>query len=185
MSNKPFDEKKVFYGQSNFYYTRLLAGHSGWQVSDIEARSRELVRAALKVWTLPPEYQSSIVLSSSLHRLGEDEYQFIRTRPAMLLVGDSENGVSNWSELVTTVLKTLDDEDHDAFVEACNSGVTSLVRAGQPWLTSNAYVALDNEVGVNNKLPTPVRLAGLSAVVSLFDGLAGTNYSDCIMFQLS
>lgn len=186
MSNKSFQEKKVFYGQSSFYYTRQLSGYADWQVGDIEARSRELIRAALKIWNLPAEYQTNIVLSSSLHRLDEDGYQFIRMKPCMLMVGDAEYSVSNWNEMVTTVLKLLDTEDSQAFVKACEGGMPSFVRVPRVGQlpTNRSFAQLTDRVYVNNKLATPLRLTGLAAIVSSFDKLADTNYSDCIMFQL-
>lgn len=61
MSNKPFNDKKAWYRESNFYYTRRLGDIPEWQVGAIKTRCRQIVSEAVCVWPLPSQYQTVYV----------------------------------------------------------------------------------------------------------------------------
>ena len=56
MSNRPFEEKKVFYKDSNFTITRELADHSEWNSESIKKRCADMAVEAVSIWPLPEKY---------------------------------------------------------------------------------------------------------------------------------
>ena len=61
LSNADFDKKKEIYEQSNFSYTRTLKDFPEWTSRQIQKRAQKLAAEAIKVWTLPEEFNSHSV----------------------------------------------------------------------------------------------------------------------------
>jgi hypothetical protein len=54
LSNKPFNEKKLKYAESNLRIQRELAQNTTWQEGEIERRRDELIRFVLTRWSVRP-----------------------------------------------------------------------------------------------------------------------------------
>ena len=62
MSNRPFSaegatDKRGWYAESSFYYTRRVADLDDWSCERIRKRGEQLADKCLETWTLPDEYQ--------------------------------------------------------------------------------------------------------------------------------
>ena len=57
MSNDLFDEKKEWYSESSFHYTRKLANLDSWSIDMIAKRSEYLTTKCIELWFFPKEYQ--------------------------------------------------------------------------------------------------------------------------------
>ncbi len=55
LGNRPFEEKKKIYSQSNFKMNRYFADKSAWTGAQIESRGTEMTRIAAEVFPHPPE----------------------------------------------------------------------------------------------------------------------------------
>ncbi len=60
MSNDPFDEKKEWYSESSFHYTRKLADIDHWSMEKITRRSEHLTNKCIDVWYFPSKYHYKI-----------------------------------------------------------------------------------------------------------------------------
>ena len=49
-SNKPFEEKKKHYKESDFVMTRDLLKESDWRIEQINERCEKLAKIAVKIW---------------------------------------------------------------------------------------------------------------------------------------
>lgn len=56
MSNDPFDQKKKWYDESSFHYTRSLSNENYWSMDKIIQRSEYLTEKCIELWNFPEEY---------------------------------------------------------------------------------------------------------------------------------
>ena len=59
LSNKLFDDKKPYYANDPFHYTKELASQPKWNTAAIKKRSQMLANKAIKIWSVPSAYQHS------------------------------------------------------------------------------------------------------------------------------
>lgn len=57
LSNKLFDDKKPYYENEPFHYTKELAAQPKWNSAAIKKRSQAMANRALKLWSVPEAYQ--------------------------------------------------------------------------------------------------------------------------------
>lgn len=106
MSNNIFDQKKLWYAESSFHYTRKLAERDSWSIESIISRGETLTEMCVQLWAYPPEYQveplqESLDTSSrkrkqsfrfSMVGLSEgDEIEFVEDRNKVAVVVDDTN----------------------------------------------------------------------------------------------
>ena len=61
MSNDSFEEKKRWYSESSFYYTRKLSDLDEWSIDSIVKRSEFLTDICTEIWKYPLEYQQTLL----------------------------------------------------------------------------------------------------------------------------
>lgn len=188
MSNKSFEEKRAYYQNANFYYTKQLDGYAGWQVADIEQRGRVLAEAALEAWPLPEEYRTfSESVSSSLHTLSEDAGQFTHFRPMAVLFEDFRMPVKTWADMAVLLAKHLWESNSDVVAFLARSGRAPMLEmqdGDHDYNTDYRYKDAGHGLFVRVHSSTSAKVADMAKMVSEFDGIAGTGYLEGIMFQV-
>lgn len=59
LPNKLFDDKKPYYNNEPFHYTKELVAQPKWNSATIKKRSQTMANRALKIWNVPAAYQHS------------------------------------------------------------------------------------------------------------------------------
>ena len=187
MSNKDFKDKKKIYKESKFYYTTGIVQYDEWQIKEINDRSQKLASEALKIWSLPAQYQKVKAVSESLHTLGEDTAQFAYTKPSILLIGDSEYSINNWADILPILCNLLDKENHAAFMEiAIPVRISAFgLEDEEHDYSNNPYFAhITENIYVRQFMSAAGILDTVLKITQQFDAAAGTDYANNILFSL-
>ena len=126
-------------------------------------------------------------MPASLHALGEDAIQFAFTKPSMLLVGDNEYSVSNWSDLLPIICSQFERENHEAFMAIANSkriAVFGIEDDEHSYSKNNSFVHVVDNVYVRPFLSAASVLETMARIAVAYDESAGTDYCDNILFSL-
>ena len=186
LSNADFEIKKKIYDQSNFYYTRALNKYPEWTSKQIQKRAKNLSEAATKIWTLPEEFNSRVSNIGDTFNLDSDFGALIGTKPASILIFDTEIKISNWSDLVREVVKQLYALDNDIFRRATQ--MENIPRRNNLFSTTANHFRYEFELDENYYmaagLGTDICLRIIKALVENFDRLSGTNFREEIYFTL-
>ncbi len=102
MSNSAFGQKRDWYRESSFSFTRQLAENSEWTIRSIAKRGNKLAERCIEIWSIPKEYQPEIDLSTpekkrpafkfSMIGLSEgDEVSFIGNPSKIAVVADENH----------------------------------------------------------------------------------------------
>ena len=187
LSNKPFEEKKPIYRDDKFYYTTRIVEYDQWQIAEIDNRSRKLASEALKIWRLPPEYQSTKATPRSLHTLDEDPTQFTSTKPSMFMIGDHEYSIVNWSDMISKICRFYDQENHDVFLEIADPERISafgIEDEGHKFSKHPSYTHITGDIYLRYFMSAKDILTKVRQISEAYDLAAGTDYTENILFEL-
>lgn len=187
MSNNDFSEKKDVYKNTNFFHTKGVADYKQWQKDEIEARSKAMAHEALKIWTLPAQYQAAKAAPKSLHALGEDTSQFAYTKPAMLMIGDHEYPVTFWADFLPLLCLQLDEEDHKAFVEIAKPDKISafgIEDENHKYSDNTSFKHIVDNIYIRQFMSASGILDTIGKITDAYDKAVGTDYKDNILFTL-
>ena len=188
LSNKTFDEKKPYYKGSKYYYTRQIEEkYDKWQIAEINQRSAMLAEEALRIWSLPAQYQGAKAVSESLHALGEDTAQFAFTKPSTLLIGNSEFPVNYWSDFLPLLCRMLDNDDHNVFLKIANPDNISAFRMegeDNKYAGNANFAHITGNLYVRQFMSSSSILDVMGRIAAAFDAEAGTDYAENILFSL-
>jgi len=187
MSNKSFAEKKKIYKGSKYYYTTKILEYDEWQIQQINERSKNLADEALKIWYLPEGYQKSKAIPESLHSLGEDTAQFAFTKPSLLLIGNNEYSVNNWSEILPILCRMLDQENHEAFLEIVKPeriAAFGIEDDSHNYSKNSHFANISENVYIRNFMSAADIINTVSKITADYDMSAGTDYSNNFLFSL-
>lgn len=187
MSNKEFKEKKQIYKGSKFYYTTRILEYDKWQVNEIDDRSKKLAEECLKIWTLPKAYQGKKAVSKSLHTLGEDTAQFSFTKPSLLLIGNEEYPLNNWSDFLPALCRHFNAENHEAFLEIAKPETSSafgIEDDNHKYSENDVFAQITGNVYIRQVMSAASILTTASKVTESFDKAAGADYMENILFSL-
>ena len=180
LGNSDFDTKKEIYLRSNFLYTRALAKCSDWTSNQIQARAKKLAAEALKVWTLPEEFNKALPNKNETHALDSDPNFFISKRPSTLSICGTEIKMPHWNHLLLEIAKKLYSLDQDVFRRAMQmENVSQRLFSTEP---TNLKIA--DDLFINTNLDTPTCLKTAKKLTKNFDQLGDTNYEEDIWFTL-
>lgn len=186
LSNADFDSKKEIYSQSNYYYTRALKDFSEWTSKEIQARAKKLAASAIKIWTLPEEFNSRFINVGDTFNLDSDFGALTGTKPATVLIAETEIKISNWIDLVREVAKQLYSLDSDVFRRAVQK--ENVPRRNKLFSNESHNLQKPFEIDENyymeNRLCTEECLRIVKVIVENFDNLSGTNFREDIYFTL-
>ncbi len=187
MSNKSFEEKKVIYRGSNYYYTRKLGDISQWSSAAISKRGKELAEEALKIWHFPAEYQTEKTVHDSVHTLDDDFKQFSYTKPKDLYVGQSEYIIANWSEFLPTICKTMVEENSGIFLEIARPEVNRIFVVEDDehqYSGDNSYSHVIDDIFIKIHNSASATLTVGARLLRAFDDKAGTELYDNVLFTI-
>ena len=186
MSNKSFDEKKVVYASSNFYYTREITKTPKWNLDEVNKRSEALANLAINIWPLPQTHQTAKQTKETLHLLDEDISQFGSTKPTKIYIDDEELIVDAWADFIPVICEKLRAMNEDVFMEiASPTYMKAFTRDDETKkLSQNEdYTHIVEDIYINRKKSAYSTLDLTTRIIREFDTKAGTNVFDSIMFE--
>ncbi len=178
LGNADFDVKKKIYEQSNFSYTRALTKYDEWTSKQIQSRAKKLAEAAIKIWTLPEEFNSRSVNLSDSFNLDSDFGVFTGEKPAALFISGTEIKISGWVNILREIVRQLYMLDKDTFRQA--AAARKNLFSTEPTnfkLDENFYMDTRN-------IDTKSCLRIAKSLAEKFDSLGETNFKDEISFTL-
>lgn len=176
-----FEQKKIRYALSCFSFTKALSGYSQWTSKQIQARAQKLAAAAVKVWTLPEEFNATIQNATEIFKLDSGDFNaFTWTKPATLSVFGKEMKMTHWNRLLWEIAKQLYALDKDNFRKAAQlENVPKRLFQTKPTnfkIDDGFYIKIDFDA------KTCLRMAKILA--DNFDKFGDTNCKDEIWFTL-
>ncbi|MBQ6130919.1 MAG: DUF262 domain-containing protein [Selenomonadaceae bacterium] len=177
LSNADFDAKKKIYEQSNFSYTRALNKYDEWTSKQIQSRARRLAEAAIKIWTLPEEFNSRSINLGDMFNLDSDFGALKGTHPATLTIFGTEMKMPYWNHMLREIVRQLYALDKDTFRQAAAARKNLFT-------TESTDFKLDENFYMYTGFSTEDCLKIGKALVENFDRLGGTNFKEEISFTL-
>jgi len=177
LSNADFNAKKEIYSESNFSYTRALKDFPEWTSRQIQKRAQKLAAEAIKIWTLPEEFNSRFINLGDTFNLDSDFDALVGKEPATLFMSGAEIKMPYWNWLLREIVKQLYALDNDIFRQA--TGVCSNLFSTEP-----TYFKLDEDFYMKTGFSTKDCLKIAKALVENFDKLGDTNFKEDISFTL-
>lgn len=193
IGNAPFETKKRFYHETNFYFTRRLCEHRQWNISEIERRGREMADLALQIWSCPKKYQSHIRFISG--HLPEDEYGltddfslFTFSKPEMISIAGEEMPVKGWRQMIGAVCGFLRRTDPDIMHAIARPERIGTFKYRDDILSSgydlSQYTEIDHGIYVRTAKSAHDTLATVARILESFDRKADTSFFDSFRFQV-
>ena len=177
LSNSNFDTKKNIYARSNFSYTRALNDYPEWTSRQIQLRAKKLAAEAIKIWTLPEEFNSRTVNLDDVFNLDSDFDSLKGKEPATLFILGTEIKMPYWNWLLREIVKQLYTLDSDTFRQA------SKIRQNL-FSTEPTDFKIDDDFYMKTGFDTKNCLKNAKILVENFDKLGGTNFKEDIYFTL-
>ena len=148
-----FQTKKDCAHDSTFQFTRDLEKYSEWTSKQIQARAKKLANAAVKIWTLPEEYQRNNVNVESIFNLDSDFELFTGKKLAIISVFNVEKSVSTWRDFQEEFVKQLYALDSETFKMAAKKFDDSRKRKlfSTDSADLNAALKIDDNLEKNTK----------------------------------
>ena len=181
-----FQTKKFFAHDSTFQFTRDLEKYSEWTSKQIQARAKKLANAAVKIWTLPEEYQRNNVNVESIFNLDSDFELFTGKKLAIISVFNVEKSVSTWRDFQEEFVKQLYALDSETFKMAAKKFDDSRKRKlfSTDSADLNAALKIDDNFFVESTLSTVQKLKFMNSILEIFDEISGTNFKEDIWFTI-
>ena len=175
-----FEQKKIRYALSCFSFTKALSGYSHWTSKQIQARAQKLAAAALKVWTLPEEFNATIQNATDIFKLDSDFNAFTWTKPATLSVFGTEMKMTHWNRLLWEIAKRLYALDGDTFRKATQ--LENVRKSLFP--TEPTDFKIDDGFYMQTGFSTKDCLSIAKLLAENFERISGINVKDEIWFTL-
>lgn len=173
-----FNDKRVKFATSKFYYTNSLQNYSDWTSKQIRRRAETLAIQALKIWIFPEKYQKSFETDENNFTLDRDFRILTGRKPKMLSILDKSKEVRHWRDLFREVLNSLNEADEDIFTESAKDFIsTNSSKFREPLQIGDKFY-----IEVNFDVKT--LLGRLKIIVEKFDIIGGTNFKSEIWFTL-
>ena len=106
-SGDSFDKKKNRYAQSKFSCTRAVSIFSDWTSKQIQIRAKKLAAEAVKIWTLPEEFNTPSLPADEIVTLDSDFAALKNSKPATLTISGTEIKIQHWNHIVREVVRQL------------------------------------------------------------------------------
>lgn len=188
LGNKNFDDKKIIYSDSNFSYTRALADYSDWTTRQIQDRAKKLAAEAIKIWTLPAEFNDTLSNGRNHNSYGSDFFDLNSDfatltfrKPAILFIFGKERELKTWKNMLIEVAWQLYNYDADTFRRVAKS---ENIRRNL-FTTEPTDYKIDDGLYINvPKVNTKDCLNTIKKLVETFDSIGDTDIKDEIYFTL-
>lgn len=175
-----FNIKKTRYAQSSFSCTRALTSYSDWTSKQIQARAKRLAVDALKIWTLPDEFNALVQRNENIFSLDDDFSKLTGKKPATLSIAGNEIQMPTWIGLLRKIVEQLYALDKDTFRRAAQQ---DNVRKSLFTATPTDF-KIDDGFYMTSKFDTKVCLTFAKILTENFDALGDTNFKSEIWFTL-
>ena len=173
LGNSDFDAKKEIYSCSNFSYTRSLVDCPEWTSKQIQERAKRLATVALKIWTLPDEFNKRFNLDSDFGAL-------TGKNPATLSIAGNEIKMPYWNHMLREIVRQLYALDKDTFRRAAKQdNVPKRLFTATP-----TEHKLDDGFYMTGGFEAKICLKFAKVLTENFDALGGTNFKSEIWFTL-
>lgn len=180
LGNSDFDAKKEIYSRSNYFYTRALGKYDDWTSKQIQARAKNLAEVAIKIWTLPEEFNSRFVNIGDIFNFDSDFGELKGRKPAALSIFDTEIKMPHWNHLLREIVRQLYALDKDIFRRA-----TQMQNVRQSLFSSEpTSFKIDDGFYMETGFDTETCLRTAKVLVENFDRLGDTNFREEIYFTL-
>lgn len=180
LGNSDFDAKKKIYAQSNFPYTRALTNCNEWNSRQIQLRAQRLTAAAIKIWTLPEEFNSRSANVGDTFNLDSDFDTLKGEKPATLTIFDREMKMPHWNHMLREIVRQLYAHDGDTFRRAAKLENVSK----NLFRTEPTDFKIDDNFYMATGFSTDHCLKIAKVLVENFDRLGETNFKENIWFTL-
>ena len=117
LSNDMFEKKKHVYKDSNYTITKNLANYTQWTGKEIAERGAELANVALKIWPLPPQYETRRVDTGVTYSLDSDFSILTGKKPNEFTLDNKVHIAGSWKEMLLMVLNIIYQYSEDAFYD--------------------------------------------------------------------
>ena len=117
LSNDMFEKKKHMYKDSNYTITKNLANYTQWTGKEIAERGSELANIALKIWPLPPQYETRRVDTGVTYSLDSDFSILTGKKPNEFTLDNKVHTAGSWKEMLFMVLNIIYQYSEDAFYD--------------------------------------------------------------------
>ena len=175
-----FNAKRIFAAQSKFFYTQAISNSSDWTSKQIQVRAKKLAAEAIKVWTLPEEFNQSLTNAEDILNLNSDFGKLTGEKPATLSISGTEKPMQHWSHMLYEIVRQLYTLDKDTFRRANQSAIDKKIL----FSTEPTNFRLDENFYMKMGIDTKSCLKAAKNFVENFDNLAGTNFMEDIWFTL-
>lgn len=193
ISNAAFDQKKRYYQETNFYFTRRLCEYARWNTAEIDRRSNEMADIALKVWSCPKKYQThirfqSVGLLEGEYGLSDDFSLFTFAKPEMIIISGEEIPVTGWRQIIIAVCDFLNRTDPDMLHMAVRPGKIGMTRYREDILALgydlNMYTEISHGIYTRTAKSAYDTLVAVSRILESFDREAETSFFDTFRFRI-
>ncbi len=107
LGNGDFDAKKEIYAQSNFSCTRALTNYPEWTSVQIQRRAKTLSAEAVKIWTLPAEFNETLPSAGNIVTLDSDFKRLKGRKPVSVFIYNTEIKIGSWNPLLREIVRQL------------------------------------------------------------------------------
>lgn len=173
-----FNEKRVNFATSKFYYTRDLKSYSDWTSRQIRRRADELADIALKVWILPEKYNLVVDTMPDDFNLDSNFSRLKGTKPDILSILKKEESVNSWKEVIQKILTALYETDSETFIKAAANFISTNAN------DFRAPAKIGESFYVETNSDTKNLLEKAKTIVENFDTVSGAKFKDEIWFTL-
>ena len=151
---------------------------SDWSSAQIQSRAKKLSAAALKIWTLPEEFNSVLPSVEENFDLDSDFAALTGKKPATLSIFNKEIKVTTWISLLHAVAQQLYAHDANIFRRAIQSVAKSF------FTTEPTKYKIDAALYLKKDVSSKDCLKRTKALVEKFDRLDDTDIKNEIWFTL-
>ena len=180
LGNSDFDSKKKTYEQSSYFYTRSLKDYSEWTSKQIQLRAQKLSSEAVKIWTLPEEFNFVLPSMQEVFNFDSDFSDFTGRKPATLIIFDKEIKMPYWNHMLREIVRQLYAIDKDIFRRA-----TQMPNIRQSlFSTEPTDFKIDENFYMQTGFDTESCLRIAKLLIENFDQLGDRNLKENISFTL-
>lgn len=189
LGNIVFARKKLEYVKSNYANTRDIIKYNEWGSKEINQRGNTLIDLALKLWELPADYNKQIGVNLGVvYGLYTDYSLFTGTKPAEVTFLGGTTKVTNWSDLVVSVLKDCYEMDKQVFAMLLNYNgfYGNKVYLNTTTINMNHPVQIDKSgIFVDTGNSVIANLGLIEKILEFYDSKLNTDFTKDLSFTLS
>lgn len=116
LSNSSFEEKKETYEKSNIYLNKKIAKFENWGEQEIIARSEEMIREIIKIWTCPEQInKAEIIVDTRTEFDIMDEVDVTGRTPCELEIFGQPISVDSWRSFFKNICMQMYEYDFQIF----------------------------------------------------------------------